>query len=567
MKQKLGQLLRHNYFLVIVLTILIGIAYQDLPRLFYVNDEWLQFGLVRVNGIFAGLDRFTVTDILLGKGRPLGTLINNVIFLFFPYNILPFAILSWIFHLLNSLLVFAIVKKLSRNHFISFIASIFFVSSQISYQSYSWVAASVQVGGSAFFMLLAIYLYILAIDKKIVRLEILSWASLYISYLFKDSTVIAAVFLPLLSFFVRPRTSIKDWSRIYWWLWLGLAAFGLYRMLMLLDIASKGLGALFSPRLIPQYAIYVWNIFYYPVISVAHFFIPFRFMYRAAFAFGDFLYPFFSGPQFAFNRDVVAYTMVSDILSLLLFIPISAVLFLVYSKVKEIRKPFLFALLYYVITMIPYAIYLDHRNSGYIESRYMYVQSLAIGIFFAGAAYACVRLITKYLKNVRLSYVIVSVIVAVFVFKQATILQREMQASAREASDIKHVTIEVKRVFPTLPKNPIIYLDGDRSYFYYPHMKVPLQIGPGYVFFLLYYDQVGSPQLFKKDYWLWQLFVQWYEEVDGKGFGYFYDKEKLRELFKQNKNLSVDQVVGMYYDSKTERINDISPAIKQYLLQ
>jgi hypothetical protein len=552
----------------LVLAVVIGITYQDLTQLYYVNDEWIQFGLVKVHGIFVGISQWSIQEILIGKGRPLGTFVNNLIFFYFPYNVFPFAVISWLLHFGNSFFVYLIAKKVSKNRFISIIASLFFSVSQISYQSFSWVAASVQVGASALFMFNAIYLYLIYLDNKQVRLALIAWLSVYVSILFKDSSFAVIVFLPLLSLlYAKKSLSLFNWIRTYWLVVICVISFSVYRLLSLLELSSKGVGSLFASRLLSRYALYIWNIIFYPVISFSHFFVPYRYMYRLADIFSGFLYPYMSSPQFSVQRDTLIHTIVPDMISVLLFIPIVACFVYAYIQDKTIRKTYLFALVYYIVVFIPFAIYLDHRNVAYVESRYMYVQSLGIGLFIGGLCEVIKNNISAISKRKYLGWVCVLPVLSLFLMKQSSLVRREIAASAYEDTQIKYITTEVKKVFPILPLNPIIYLDGNRSYFYYPNMKVPLQVGPGYVFFILYYDQIGSPELFDKNQMLWQLFVEWYEEANGKGYGYFYDKEKLKLFMQQNKNVSIEQLVGIYYNSDTKKFEDKTVSLKEYILK
>lgn len=568
MKQKVITFLQSNYFVLFVLSVFVGMTYQGLPKLYYVNDEWLQFGLVKIHGIFAGIDRWSILEILTGKGRPLGTLVNNLIFYYFPYNVLPFAVISWIVHVGNSFFVYLIAKKLSKNRFVSIVASLFFSVSQISYQSFSWVAASVQVGANALFMFAAIYVFMLYLDNKRIRYALLSWFSAYISILFKDSSVAIIVFLPLLSFLYvgKPRLFYR-WIRRYWFVILGAIGFFIYRLLSLLELSSKGIGSLFAVKLISRYGLYLWNSIFYPVVSLSHFFVPYRYMYKLADGFSGFLYPYMSTPKFNLVRDTLIHTIVPDMISLILFMLIAAGFVYAYLQDKTLRKTYVFALVYYVVVFIPFAIYLDHRNVSYVESRYMYVQSLGIGLFIGGFCQVVVNKINAIAKRTYIGWICIVLTLSFFLLKQSSLVRREITASAYEDTQIKYITTEVKKAFPVLPSNPIIYLDGSTSYFYYPNMKVPLQVGPGYVFFLLYYDQVGNPALFDKSFMLWQLFVQWYEEADGKGYGYFYDKDKLKLFMQSNNNISIDQLVGMYYNSDTRTFENRTKELQDYMLK
>jgi len=556
-----------NYFVITILVILIGITYQDLTKLYYLNDEWLQFGLAKVHGIFAGIDQWSIQEVLLGKGRPLGTLVNNIIFYYFPYNVLPFAVVSWLMHFGNSYLVYLIAKKVSKNVFISAITSLFFSVSQISYQSFAWAAAAVQVGVSSFFVFSAIYLFMLYLDNKRFRYALFAWLSAYISILLKDSSISIIVFLPLLSFlYVKKSLSLYSWIRSYWFVIVGVIGFSLYRLLSLLELSSRGVGSLFVSQLAYRYLLYIWNMIFYPIVSLAHFFIPFRYMYRLADILASFFYPSIFTPQFISQQDMLLHTIVPDFISVLFFIPLVAILLYCYFQDKALRKTYIYAVVYYIVMFIPYAVYLDYRNGSYVESRYMYLQSFGIGLLIGGLSEVFKNKINILSKNKYLGWVFVVFIISFFLIKQSSVVRREIRVNAYESADIKRITTEVKKSFPTLPLNPIIYLDGNRSYFFYSNMRVPLQIGPGYVFFLLYYDQIGSPDLFDKSFMLWQLSVQWYEEANGKGYGYFYDKEKLKLFMRQNNNISIEQLVGIYYNSDTKKFEDRTVELREYIL-
>ena len=54
-------------------------------------------------------------------------------------------------------------------------------------------------------------------------------------------------------------------------------------------------------------------------------------------------------------------------------------------------------------------------------------------------------------------------------------------------------------------------------------------------------------------------------EVNGKGYGYFFDKDKLLQLFQTDKGLSVDQIVGMYYYGNDRRLIDTTQSIREYV--
>src|SRR4030042_6094664 len=86
----------------IVSAALIGIAFHQLPRLYFLNDEFLQLGSVIYNGTLIGIQKYSLVQLLVGTGRPAGTLINNIFLTFFQDNTLPFVIFAYTVHWMNT---------------------------------------------------------------------------------------------------------------------------------------------------------------------------------------------------------------------------------------------------------------------------------------------------------------------------------------------------------------------------------------------------------------------------------------------------------------------------------
>ena len=100
---------------IIVVILLTLVSYADINKLFYVSDEWIALGSIYYDGIFAGLKGLSIIDLLLGKGRPLGALVINPFLYYFTYNTIPFVVTAYIFHILNGILLYLFVNKVSKN--------------------------------------------------------------------------------------------------------------------------------------------------------------------------------------------------------------------------------------------------------------------------------------------------------------------------------------------------------------------------------------------------------------------------------------------------------------------
>lgn len=558
-----------NILFFILCFILTIVCYKDLPRLFYTNDEFLQYGMLQIKGISEGLwDRYSLWDMMLGRGRPMGTLLNNIFFYNFPYSAWPFAVFSYVMHPLNSFLVYLIVKKVSKQTFLAVIAGIFFTVSSVAYQTFSWMAATVQVVASTTFVLTTIWSYIVWCESKKKVWLIVSFFCIYMAFLFKDSSLFILLFLPFIPFAVTKTYNLKSWAKTYWPLFIGVIAFGLYRLTLFLNVATTHRGSIFTPALLSRYLLYGFNIIFFPLVSLGHFFLPYRFLYKFSYAFGDFLYPFLAYPNYTSVKAVIEENIISDMVACALAVIIIAFLTVVWNAKKHWRKTIVFFTVLYGISMIPTAIYLDHRNTSYIESRYLYFSTVSVAVFFAViVGWAKDLIVTKGLVVRKCAGGAVCLLGIMFLVKQISVVQREMYDSVIKGNEIKGVLQSLTQIMPKVPNNPVIFLDGNTTYYFYPHIKVPLQVGPGYMFLLTLFEQGRvSPKLFEAAYTLWQIRAQGYRSVGGEGFGYFFDKDALVEEFLSDPSLSLDQLSGLYYDGSSGTFRDTTGEIKAYVI-
>ena len=170
----------------------------------------------------------------------------------------------------------------------------------------------------------------------------------------------------------------------------------------------------------------------------------------------------------------------------------------------------------------------------------------------------------SFFKNKSVVVVLTIVVFSVFMVKQVNLLQREIRQNIIYGKDINFVMTEVKKVFPKIPAKPIFYVDGDRTFFL-TNTHFPLQLGPGYMLMMAYTPSPNASKDLLGVNYLCGLTDQGYMEVNGKGYGYFFDKDKLLQLFQTDKGLSVDQIVGMYYYGNDRRLIDTTQSIREYV--
>jgi len=112
----------------ILLVFVIIIVYWGIAKTFYQQDEWLGYGLYLAKGyetIWQSTGGFW--GIIFGQGRILTNLLYFLFYKYFPLNVLPIAVFAITFHIVNTLIVFFLAKKLFKKTLPAFLGSLFFL--------------------------------------------------------------------------------------------------------------------------------------------------------------------------------------------------------------------------------------------------------------------------------------------------------------------------------------------------------------------------------------------------------------------------------------------------------
>lgn len=540
-------------FGIIVLTL---ISYQHLSQLFYMNDEWIALGNVLVNGIYANFSQYSILENLLGKGRPLTFLLSNLFYQYFTYNVTPFVVVAYTFHILNGLLLYILVKKISKNRFVSAIAGIFFITASVANQSMTWIPNITQDLTAVTFILVAQLLLLIFSETKKKIYLFLSFFAAYIAFLFKDQFFYIFLWLPILYILLsKTRLSLQVLFKKYWPLFVLAATVIIYKLIVLYgpDIIS------FKSNAINYWIKAFFNMLYYPLITLSQSFIPPEYMFKSAVKFLYFFYGHLT--PYISNIDVISQNIISDILSILLSLLILITLLISYVTNKPQRKTLLIGMLFYVLSFSTVAIYLDTRATSYVESRYLYASMIGIGIFFAVILDTTKRILFKIKLPRIISIFVVSMIAIVYFGKHVTLIQRAVWRSTINAQNETQVLKEFSKILPTLPPKSVIYLSGNNTYYGYANHPVPFQLNPGYILMVWYYKSGFIPDdSLHVNRKLWTFGTQWYEESDGKAFGYYWDLKELQKVI-DKKDIDTSQISGLYYDGNTRKLNNITDQV------
>ncbi len=149
-----------NYFLPIVLAVTFIVLSPSLQNKFTNLDD-TQY--LTENPVVKEMNMANIKTIFseqfVGNYQPITMLSYMIEYTFFGMNPFGYHLVNLIFHLLGTLFVFLIIKKLSGNDLIAFITSLLFGIHPLHVESVAWIAERKDVL-YGFFFLWALYLYI-----------------------------------------------------------------------------------------------------------------------------------------------------------------------------------------------------------------------------------------------------------------------------------------------------------------------------------------------------------------------------------------------------------------------
>ena len=140
-----------------ILALIIINIYLSLTKTFFQQDEWIGYGLYLAKGSEVILQSTgSILGIFLGQGRILTNLVYFIFHTYFPLNAYPIAIFAIVFHIINTLIVFYLAKKLFKSTPSAFLGSLFFATNSISQSAITWPAASINTLPSTMLILVAL---------------------------------------------------------------------------------------------------------------------------------------------------------------------------------------------------------------------------------------------------------------------------------------------------------------------------------------------------------------------------------------------------------------------------
>ncbi|HQD33869.1 MAG TPA: tetratricopeptide repeat protein [Bacteroidales bacterium] len=345
--------------------------------------NWDDAGYILKNPYIDSLSWQNIKDIFsnfyFSNYQPLTLIVYAVIFKFVGTKVFLYHFVQFIFHVLNTFLVYKFISLLQEKKWISLGVALLFAVHPMHVESVAWISEMKDVLYT-FFFLLALITYHYYVNKPDKKTKWYLWTIFLfiLSLLSKPSAVIFSVVLLAMDLYYERLWRWKTWIEKIPFFLLSLA-FGIITILAQ-EGAIQELGPVLKGYeraliVIYSYMLYLWKFFLPINLSAAY---P---------------YPIKDGGVLPTEYFIIPIAFI-------------ALCIIVYLLRKN--KKFIWGILFFTINLLM-VIQIIPVGGMIASERYTYIP-------YIGLSFSALTLMEKYIKNIKLNYIILGIVVVIFTF-------------------------------------------------------------------------------------------------------------------------------------------------------
>lgn len=345
--------------------------------------NWDDAGYILKNPYIDSLSWQNIKDIFsnfyFSNYQPLTLIVYAVIFKFVGTKVFLYHFVQFIFHVLNTFLVYKFISLLQNKKWISIGVALLFAVHPMHVESVAWISEMKDVLYT-FFFLLALITYHYYVNKPDKKTKWYLWTIFLfiLSLLSKPSAVIFSVVLLAMDLYYERLWRWRTWVEKIPFFLLSLG-FGIITILAQ-EGAIQELGPVLKGYeraliVIYSYILYLWKFFLPINLSAAY---P---------------YPIKDGGVLPTEYFIIPIAFI-------------ALCIIVYLLRKN--KKFIWGILFFTINLLM-VIQIIPVGGMIASERYTYIP-------YIGLSFSALTLMEKYIKNIKLNYVILGIIVVIFTF-------------------------------------------------------------------------------------------------------------------------------------------------------
>lgn len=550
-------------FFPLALIPIILLAYWDLPKTFFQQDEWWSLAgniYYQSLGITGIIFSFFPGD-AIAHFNPLAKAYAWVTYLLFYTDFKLYAWLSIVLHVFNALLLYHFILFWLRNRKIAFIASLFFAVNSIPSQAVTWVAAANSYEVPLAFILISLIFFHRFLEKEEHRKLniILSLLIFFISLLFHENGIFLFLFYPII-FFLYAKSQVKKLLPTFsYGILIFMFIFFLIRIPFFFGLSVSL--PLVTDVSHPPVTVYPYRLISIAMKSFAGSIFPEKTLIGISEGLVRIAYPQFITSDKVPN-PFIAQSIVFDLILYVLTVLIICVIVLSMklTKDKKIKDALFWSLIFVPASLLPYAFVLG--KAGYasiLEPKFLYVGSIGTSILIAIIVYL---LLMKFSRQ-KMLRVFILLLFALYILSHISAVRMQIDNLEEIASERKKILNAIKTSYKKLPQKVIFYTQSDTAYYGMPDNEkiLPMQVGFGKMLMIWYQKDERFPGCLYEGQFLLNLLEEGYRFCEGRGFGYFRDYGKLAQAIKTN-YINSESIIAYSWNGNTKKFIDITQQIR-----
>lgn len=562
------KILNSNYFLAAIYLFFAILVFGKLSSAFFQQDEWAIFGT------FSYFDKTNLGwfERLFTYGQSTHTIPLSGLFSIFEHklfglNFSSYAYTSIAIHLINVGLVFYLAYLFFKKRLPAFIAGLLFLVDFIPSQAITWIATTSSTAGATLFTLLSlIFLTKFSLHKNENKFIMISFIFLFISLLFKESSIFMFLFAPLLWFVFDSKKSYKRVLYLLAGVFIVGALYVLPRLLLMLF--NSGSVSVNDELTHPSLPVYIYRLITFPFKAITQSLIPDDVITYVAEKLILLGYPDFV--HFGFPDPIVFQTIGSDIISYFFALIILTICLWFYRR--AIAKNMLTQANIIIISLVFIAlsatplIFIPGKPGYYsfFDSRYLYMSSIFKAILLANIFV----LIYSFFERKKIISIFLTLVFILFVVFNVLSIRIGIENEIIRGDVRKLILNQIQEKYPVVPAKVVFYTESDTAHYGLPREEkiMPFFSGFGQTL-LVWYEGHGQnfPACFFQDKYLYAIIEQGYKECEGRGYGYFRKLDSLKEALRKY-DIDPKSVISFRYTSGEDKLEDIGGEVRKELL-
>lgn len=553
--------MKKNILILLSIILISLLTFKDLFGTYFQQDEWHAFGVILAEGWgYVSLSQ-SPFQLLFSGDRVGARFLMHFLFSNFGLNIIPYFFLSLGLHFLNSFLVYKLAYVLLKDKKIAYIALLFFLFNGTSSQVYTWLGTFAGSVPNMTFLLFSLYAYFKFLFDKNKLFIYLSLILLWFSFLFKETGFFFLILYPVIHF-IYTKNVFKTLK-----VNIQFILYGIFLVVLRINeiLAPKGGSQNYLIGTSSLGNVFL-NAVSYPLQGFSQLIFPPNVIYPLSKLISS-VFPFGIAPDMP-GFDLFYQITVAPAVSL----AITIIFLLVIYKIvrndlnKKYASVIIFCLVFIFLSFVPYLII--QKGGAYLEPRYYYVSSLGSSILLGVILIAGLYSRRTFLRRITVTFFFVLAVINIVSIREEIIFQKDA------ALERKYIINTIQENVPNLPDRVVFYMSGDsQGYYGLDDLRVPFQSGLGQTLLVTYsYNNKITPKFLHEDSilktqgegFLYGILDQSYKEIDGRGFGYFWDEDKLKETIRRN-NINSNDVFSFYYYNDTRTLKNITEEVKKTL--